>query len=57
MRRPKRGFALFNGKARCSACHSGWNFTDDSFHDIGLPDADIGRAGVIDGIEQFRHAV
>ena len=28
---------LFNTKARCSSCHSGWNFTDDSFHDIGLP--------------------
>lgn len=33
----KRGFALYNTKARCNACHSGWNFTDDSFHDIGLP--------------------
>ena len=52
----KRGFALFNGKGRCVACHSGWNFTDDSFHDIGLPDDDIGRAGVISGIEQLRHA-
>ncbi len=52
----KRGFDLFNGKARCVACHSGWNFTDDSYHDIGLPDDDIGRAGVVSGIEQFRHA-
>lgn len=33
----KRGFKLFNEKARCARCHSGWNFTDDSFHDIGLP--------------------
>ncbi|NQV99614.1 MAG: c-type cytochrome [Rhodospirillales bacterium] len=33
----KRGFELFNTKARCSECHSGWNFTDDSLHDIGLP--------------------
>lgn len=32
----KRGFKLYNTKARCNACHSGWNFTDDSFHDIGL---------------------
>src|SRR5690606_15165863 len=32
----KRGFALFNGKANCAVCHSGWNFTDESFHDIGL---------------------
>lgn len=39
----KRGFVLFNTKARCSSCHSGWNFTDDSFHDIGLSDPDIGR--------------
>ena len=39
----KRGFALFNGKGGCSACHSGWNFTDNKFHDIGLPTDDIGR--------------
>ena len=39
----QRGFALFNGKAACAACHSGWNFTDDKFHDIGLPSADKGR--------------
>lgn len=39
----KRGFALFNSKARCNACHSGWRFTDDSFHDIGIKDKDIGR--------------
>src|SRR5262249_56678305 len=31
----KRGFVLFNGKANCFACHSGWRFTDDLFHDIG----------------------
>lgn len=40
----KRGFEIFNGKANCSACHSGWNFTDNQFHDIGLPTDDIGRA-------------
>lgn len=42
----KRGFALFTGKAKCVACHSGWNFTDDKFHDIGLPTTDPGRMGV-----------
>lgn len=42
----KAGFELFNGKAGCSGCHSGWNFTDNRFHDIGLPGDDIGRAGV-----------
>ncbi|MBY4592711.1 cytochrome c peroxidase [Rhizobium redzepovicii] len=39
----KRGFELFTGTAGCSACHSGWNFTDNKFHDIGLPSDDIGR--------------
>lgn len=39
----KKGFVLFNTKAKCSACHSGWRFTDDSFHDIGIKDKDIGR--------------
>ncbi|MFG7489914.1 tryptophan tryptophylquinone biosynthesis enzyme MauG [Methylorubrum rhodesianum] len=40
----RRGFALFTGKANCAACHSGWRFTDDSFHDIGLKAGDdLGR--------------
>ncbi len=40
----KRGFAVFNGKANCAACHSGWAFTDASFHDIGVAkNDDIGR--------------
>jgi cytochrome c peroxidase len=39
----RRGFDVFVGKARCAACHSGWNFTDDKFHDIGLQTADPGR--------------
>ena len=39
----KRGFALFAGKAGCSACHVGWRFTDDHFHDIGTTTTDEGR--------------
>ncbi|MHC2364370.1 cytochrome-c peroxidase [Rhizobium leguminosarum] len=39
----KRGFELFTGAAGCSSCHTGWNFTDNKFHDIGLPSDDIGR--------------
>jgi cytochrome c peroxidase len=39
----KRGFVVFNGKGNCAACHSSWRFTDDSFHDIGVPGDDIGR--------------
>lgn len=52
----KRGFDLFNNKANCVACHSGWNFTDDSFHDIGLPDEDIGRGKQLPGVVVMQHA-
>lgn len=52
----ERGFKLFNGKARCAACHSGWRFTDDSFHDIGLADDDLGRGAELPGIVKMRHA-
>ena len=44
------GFKLFvdKGKGNCLACHSGPNFTDNSFHNIGLlsfsnNNADLGR--------------
>ena len=43
----KRGFALFTGKAACFACHSGWRFTDDNFHDIGINSTDQGRGPVV----------
>ncbi len=52
----KRGFALFNGKADCAKCHSGWRFTDDSFHDIGTLGDDPGRANVLPGLESMNHA-
>lgn len=39
----RRGFVVFNSTGRCNKCHSGWRFTDDSFHDIGLRSDDIGR--------------
>ena len=39
----KRGFDLFNTKARCAQCHEGWNFTDNGFHDIGVRGEDRGR--------------
>lgn len=32
----KRGLILFIGKAACSQCHNGPNFTDDKFHSLGL---------------------
>jgi cytochrome c peroxidase len=52
----KRGFVLFNTKARCSLCHSGWRFTDDSLNDTGLPDADIGRGAQMPAVVKMQHA-
>ncbi len=54
----KRGFVLFDGKAACAKCHSGWRFTDESFHDIGVPDADLGRGGLkeFSGFKVLQHA-
>lgn len=52
----KRGFDLFNGKANCVACHSTWNFTDGSFHDIGLDDDDPGRGDIVQGVEALQFA-
>lgn len=41
----RRGLALFEGNARCSGCHSGVNYTDESFRNNGLTnDNDAGRA-------------
>ncbi len=45
----RRGMALFVGKANCIACHSGPNFTDDSFHNLGLRDVDRGGAVIVAG--------
>jgi len=51
----KKGFDLFNTKAACQKCHEGWNFTDASFHDIGMPDDDPGRGALLP-IEAMQHA-
>lgn len=39
----QRGMKLFFGKANCGACHSGPNFTDNAFHNIGVAGTDEGR--------------
>jgi cytochrome c peroxidase len=52
----KRGFVLFNGKGNCSACHSGWRFTDDKFHDIGTTTTDRGRGAVDNSDELMQFA-
>jgi cytochrome c peroxidase len=36
-----RGLELFKGKARCILCHNGPNFTDNQFHNLGVPQAGI----------------
>lgn len=46
-----RGMALFKGKARCMLCHNGPNFTDNQFHNLGVPQVgplkvDLGRYDV-----------
>jgi cytochrome c peroxidase len=53
----KRGFAIFNGKGRCAECHSGWAFSDGSFHDIGIAkDDDIGRGRYFPTSVKLQHA-
>ncbi|MBS0169540.1 MAG: c-type cytochrome [Nitrospira sp.] len=32
----QRGLELFRGKARCTRCHSGFNFSDEKFHNLGI---------------------
>jgi len=52
-----RGSRLFNGKANCVACHSGWRFTDEGFRDIGLPaTSDRGRGRIKPQIESLAFA-
>lgn len=46
----QRGLKLFLGKARCTRCHSGFNFTDEKFHNLGIDwdtdHVDLGRYAV-----------
>jgi cytochrome c peroxidase len=46
----RRGLALFEGKAKCVTCHAGFNFTDESYHNLGVgmggKSPDLGRFSV-----------
>ena len=46
----QRGMKLFFGKAQCSSCHIGANFTDNAFHNVGVgmdkKEPDVGREAV-----------
>jgi cytochrome c peroxidase len=53
----KRGFKVFAGKAGCVRCHGGPHFTDNLFHNIGVPQRgervpamDLGRFGDVPGL-------
>ena len=53
----KRGAKVFLGKGGCVACHSGPAFTDNQFHNLGVPQTgpnvpsqDEGRFGAINGL-------
>jgi cytochrome c peroxidase len=43
----KRGLTVFTGQGRCIFCHDGKNFTDQSFHNLGQKDADLGRGAIL----------
>ena len=46
----QRGMKIFFNKAKCSSCHSGGNFTDGGFHNVGVgmdeKKPDLGRFSV-----------
>lgn len=45
-----RGMKVFNSKGRCKVCHVGFNFTDESYRNLGVgmdqPKPDVGRSAV-----------
>lgn len=52
----QRGAKLFVGRGNCRTCHSGPNFSDGEFHDLGIGPLDGGRArdsGRFGGLERL----
>jgi cytochrome c peroxidase len=45
-----RGMAVFDGKGNCVTCHAGFNFSDESYHNLGVgidaKEPDLGRAKI-----------
>lgn len=38
-----KGHTLFHGKAACVRCHSGRNYSDDDFHNLGIAESSMRR--------------
>jgi len=53
----QKGLLLFREKARCTKCHSGFNFTDEKFHNLGIGwdenKVDLGRYMVTKNAEDI----
>ncbi|MEP6934022.1 MAG: cytochrome c peroxidase [Nitrospirota bacterium] len=53
----QKGLLLFRDKARCTKCHSGFNFTDEKFHNLGIGwddnKVDLGRYMVTQNPEEL----
>ena len=50
------GFVVFKGKGNCTACHTGHNFADDKFHNIGLKEVDNPGRYAIEAKEALKGA-
>ena len=53
----QNGFRVFVGKGRCLHCHSGFNFTNERFHNLGVgwehDQGDVGRYAVTNNAEDL----
>ena len=53
----QNGLILFREKARCTKCHSGFNFSDEKFHNLGIGwddnKVDLGRYMVTGNAEEI----
>ena len=49
----QEGFELFKAKGHCTDCHDGFNFSDGSFHNLGLNSGDEGRVKVRKGVTKL----
>lgn len=49
----KRGLKLFIGKGDCVACHNTPRFTDNGFHNIGVPSGPVEDKGRFQGIPKL----